>query len=72
MNKRQLVKNRPWLTIIGFGAWAIGGSWQFGCGKINDYDSIKAIHADYDNGINWIDTAAVYGFGHTEKLSEMH
>lgn len=68
MNKRQLGKNGPLLTTIGFGAWAIGGSWQFGWGKVNDYDSIKAIHAAYDNGINWIDTAAVYGFGHSEKV----
>ncbi|MCX6174290.1 MAG: aldo/keto reductase [Ignavibacteriales bacterium] len=68
MNKRQLGKNGPELTNIGFGTWAIGGPWQFGWGKVDDNVSIKAIHAALDNGINWIDTAAVYGFGHSEKV----
>jgi len=65
---RQLGKNGPNLTVMGFGAWAIGGPWQWGWGKVDDDESIKAIHAALDNGINWIDTAAVYGFGHSEKV----
>lgn len=68
MQKRQLGNNGPELTLIGFGAWAIGGPWQFGWGKVDDNVSIQAIHAALDNGINWIDTAAVYGFGHSEKV----
>jgi aryl-alcohol dehydrogenase-like predicted oxidoreductase len=68
MQKRQLGKNGPNLTVIGFGAWAIGGPWQWGWGQVDDSESVKAIHAALDNGINWIDTAAVYGFGHSEKV----
>ncbi len=68
MNKRTLGKNGPELTVIGFGAWAIGGPWQFGWGPVNDDESVKAIQFAVNNGINWIDTAAVYGFGHSEKV----
>ena len=57
------------LTSIGFGAWAIGGgNWEFGWGSQEDQDSIDAIHASLDAGINWIDTAAVYGLGHSEEV----
>jgi len=57
------------LTSIGFGAWAIGGGdWQHGWGPQDDQDSIDAIHAALDAGINWIDTAAVYGLGHSEEV----
>ena len=68
MQTRQLGKNGPQLSAIGFGAWAIGGPWQFGWGKVDDSESVNAIHAAIDNGINWIDTAAVYGFGHSEEV----
>ena len=57
------------LTLIGFGAWAIGGgNWEFGWGAQDDAASIDAIHAALDTGINWIDTAAVYGLGHSEEI----
>ena len=57
------------LTPIGFGAWAIGGGdWQFSWGPQDDNDSIAAIHRALDLGINWIDTAAVYGLGHSEEV----
>ncbi|QHN03289.1 aldo/keto reductase [Granulicella sp. WH15] len=57
------------LTPIGFGAWAIGGgNWQFAWGHQEDSDSIEAIHRSLDLGINWIDTAAVYGLGHSEEV----
>ena len=57
------------LTPIGFGAWAIGGGdWQFSWGPQDDSDSIAAIHRALDLGINWIDTAAVYGLGHSEEV----
>lgn len=68
MNKRQLGKNGPFLTEIGLGAWAIGGPWQFGWGPQDDRESIKTIHKAIDLGINWIDTAAVYGLGHSEII----
>ncbi|HEY1255526.1 MAG TPA: aldo/keto reductase [Terracidiphilus sp.] len=57
------------LTSIGFGAWAIGGgNWEFGWGPQNDDESIAAIHRALDLGVNWIDTAAVYGLGHSEEV----
>ena len=57
------------LTPIGFGAWAIGGGdWQFGWGAQDDSDSIAAIHRALDLGVNWIDTAAIYGLGHSEEI----
>ena len=57
------------LTPIGVGAWAIGGGgWQFGWGPQDDNESIAAIRAALDKGINWIDTAAVYGLGHSEEV----
>lgn len=68
MQTRKLGKDGPELTVIGFGAWAIGGPWQFGWGKVDDAESIEAIKAAYESGINWIDTAAVYGFGHSEEV----
>src|SRR5438874_3411699 len=57
------------ITPIGFGAWAIGGSgWEFGWGEQDDKQSVAAIHRALELGINWIDTAAVYGMGHSEKV----
>lgn len=57
------------LTPIGFGAWAIGGGdWKFAWGPQDDSASIEAIHRALDLGINWIDTAAVYGLGHSEEV----
>jgi aryl-alcohol dehydrogenase-like predicted oxidoreductase len=57
------------ITPIGFGAWAIGGSgWEFGWGSQADRDSVAAIREALDAGINWIDTAAVYGLGHSEEV----
>jgi len=57
------------LTPIGFGAWAIGGgNWEFAWGAQDDDESISAIHRALDVGINWIDTAAIYGLGHSEEI----
>lgn len=66
---RQLGNSDMRLTAIGFGAWAIGGGgWQFGWGSQDDNESIDAIRRALDLGINWIDTAAVYGLGHSEEI----
>jgi aryl-alcohol dehydrogenase-like predicted oxidoreductase len=69
METRQLGNSDLHLTPIGFGAWAIGGGdWAFAWGPQDDNDSIAAIHKALDLGINWIDTAAVYGLGHSEEV----
>jgi aryl-alcohol dehydrogenase-like predicted oxidoreductase len=57
------------LSPIGFGAWAIGGgNWEFAWGPQDDSESVAAIHRALDLGINWIDTAAIYGLGHSEEI----
>jgi len=57
------------ITSLGIGAWAMGGGgWAFGWGPQDDQDSIEAIHAALDAGINWIDTSSVYGLGHSEQV----
>jgi aryl-alcohol dehydrogenase-like predicted oxidoreductase len=57
------------ITRVGFGAWAIGGGgWEFGWGPQDDDESIAAIHRALDLGVNWIDTAAAYGLGHSEEI----
>src|ERR1700744_4324080 len=56
------------LTPVGFGAWAIGGDWQFGWGPQDETDSVAAIHRALELGVNWIDTAAVSGLGHSEEI----
>src|SRR6202034_2830676 len=57
------------ISRVGYGAWAIGGSgWQFAWGSQDDNESIAAIHRALELGVNWIDTAAVYGLGHSEEV----
>lgn len=69
MDKRQLGNSDLFLTPVGFGAWALGGGgWAFAWGAQDDQASIDAIHRALDHGINWIDTAAVYGLGHSEEV----
>jgi len=69
MQTRNLGNSDLAITPIGFGAWAIGGGdWAFGWGPQHDADSIAAIHEALECGINWIDTAAVYGLGHSEEV----
>jgi aryl-alcohol dehydrogenase-like predicted oxidoreductase len=67
--KRTLGKSNLSITPIGFGAWAIGGGgWEFGWGAQDDLDSVGAIRRAVSLGVNWIDTAAVYGLGHSEVV----
>ncbi|HVO53562.1 MAG TPA: aldo/keto reductase [Solirubrobacterales bacterium] len=56
------------ITRIGFGAWAVGGDWQSGWGPQDDRESVGAIERALELGINWIDTAGVYGYGHSEEV----
>jgi len=69
MKTKQLGKSDLFITPVGFGSWAIGGAgWQFGWGRQNDDDSVAAIHRALELGVNWIDTAAAYGLGHSEEV----
>jgi aryl-alcohol dehydrogenase-like predicted oxidoreductase len=69
MKMRKLGNSDLHITRVGFGAWAIGGSgWQFAWGSQDDNESIAAIHRALELGVNWIDTAAVYGLGHSEEV----
>ena len=68
METRVLGNSEFAISRIGLGSWAIGGPWQFGWGPQDDQDSIRAIHAALEAGINWIDTAPAYGLGHSEKI----
>jgi aryl-alcohol dehydrogenase-like predicted oxidoreductase len=69
MKKRRLGASGLELTRIGLGSWAIGGpGWQYAWGAQDDGDSIATIRRALDLGINWIDTAAVYGLGHSEQV----
>src|SRR5436190_3136327 len=69
MQKKRLGNSDLELTPIGVGAWAMGGGgWAFAWGPQDDDESIAAIHAALDGGVNWIDTAAVYGLGHSEEV----
>jgi aryl-alcohol dehydrogenase-like predicted oxidoreductase len=69
LETRQLGNSDLHITPIGFGAWAIGGgNWEFAWGAQDDNESVAAIERALDLGINWIDTAAIYGLGHSEEI----
>ena len=69
MQARVLGNSDLKITPVGYGAWAIGGTgWQFAWGRQDDNDSVAAIHRSLELGVNWIDTAAVYGLGHSEEV----
>jgi aryl-alcohol dehydrogenase-like predicted oxidoreductase len=69
MQTRKLGNSDMHITLVGYGAWAVGGSgWDFAWGAQDDSDSIGAIHRSLELGVNWIDTAAVYGIGHSEEV----
>jgi aryl-alcohol dehydrogenase-like predicted oxidoreductase len=69
MQTRKLGNSDLKITPVGFGAWALGGTgWEFAWGHQEDADSIAAIHHALELGVNWIDTAAVYGLGHSEEI----
>jgi aryl-alcohol dehydrogenase-like predicted oxidoreductase len=69
LSTRVLGNSDLHLTPIGYGAWAIGGgNWEFAWGAQDDDESIRTIQRALDSGINWIDTAAIYGLGHSEEV----
>lgn len=69
METKRLGNSDLFITPVGFGSWAVGGGgWQFAWGEQDDRQSIAAIHRALDLGMNWIDTAAVYGLGHSEEI----
>jgi aryl-alcohol dehydrogenase-like predicted oxidoreductase len=69
MDTRKLGNSDMHITRVGYGAWAAGGAgWDFAWGAQDDADSIAAIHRSLELGVNWIDTAAVYGVGHSEEV----
>src|ERR1700729_4330512 len=69
MQTKRLGNSDLEITPIGIGAWAMGGGgWAFAWGPQDDDESIAAIHTALDAGVNWIDTAAVYGLGHSEEV----
>src|ERR1700686_2907858 len=65
---RRLGTTDMWITRVGFGSWAVGGDWAVGWGSQDDRDSVAAIRHAIARGINWIDTAAIYGPGHSEEV----
>jgi aryl-alcohol dehydrogenase-like predicted oxidoreductase len=69
MQTRKLGNSDMHITPVGYGAWAVGGSgWDFAWGAQDDSDSVAAIQRALELGVNWIDTAAVYGIGHSEEI----
>lgn len=69
MNKRVLGGTGMEISVVGFGAWAIGGGgWEWGWGPQDDADSVEAIGRALELGVNWIDTAPIYGFGRSEEV----
>lgn len=68
MRTRSLGTDGPEISVLGFGSWALGGSWEYGWGPSDDEESIAAIRYAVERGVNWVDTAAVYGYGHSEEV----
>ncbi len=69
MQTKKLGNSELQISPVGFGAWAAGGpGWEFSWGAQEDTDSVAAIHRALELGVNWIDTAAVYGMGHSEEV----
>ena len=68
MVTRRLGSNGPPITVLGLGTWAMGGPWQFGWGPADDAESVAAIQHAVELGVNWVDTAPLYGHGHAEEV----
>ncbi len=66
LHVRKLGTSDLEITTVGFGSWAVGGDWAYGWGDQDDGDSVRAIVRAVGAGVNWIDTAAIYGLGHSD------
>jgi aryl-alcohol dehydrogenase-like predicted oxidoreductase len=65
---RRLGSQGPEISVLGFGSWALGGPWKFGWGPSDDDEGIAAIRRALESGVTWVDSAAVYGYGHSEEV----
>src|SRR5215210_2516941 len=68
MRTRRLGSKGPDISVVGLGCWALGGPWQFGWGPQDDEESIAVIRHAVERSVSWLDTAAVYGHGHSETV----
>ena len=68
MRTRRLGSAGPEISVLGFGSWALGGPWRYGWGPQDDSESVAAIRHAVELGVNWVDTAAIYGIGHSEEV----
>jgi aryl-alcohol dehydrogenase-like predicted oxidoreductase len=68
LKSRRLGSAGPEISVLGFGSWALGGPWRYGWGPQDDTESIGAIRHAVESGVNWVDTAAIYGLGHSEEV----
>jgi aryl-alcohol dehydrogenase-like predicted oxidoreductase len=68
LRTRRLGSAGPEISVVGFGSWALGGPWRYGWGPQDDAESVAAIRHAVESGVTWVDTAAVYGLGHSEEV----
>jgi aryl-alcohol dehydrogenase-like predicted oxidoreductase len=68
MRTRRLGSAGREISVLGFGSWALGGPWRYGWGPQDDAESVAAIRHAVESGVNWVDTAAIYGIGHSEEV----
>ena len=68
MRTRRLGSAGPEISVLGFGSWALGGPWRYGWGPQDDAESVAAVRHAVESGVNWVDTAAIYGIGHSEEV----
>lgn len=68
MQTRRLGRSGPDVSTVGFGSWAVGGPYLFGWGPVDDAESIAAVRHAVEQGVTWVDTAPIYGLGHSEEV----
>ncbi|MBI3929060.1 MAG: aldo/keto reductase [Armatimonadetes bacterium] len=68
MKKRRLGTEGPELSVLGIGSWKAGGSWIYGIGKSDDGEAVQTLQRAFEGGVNWVDTAPIYGYGRAEEV----